>query len=373
MPTNMHLISSLTDSAKTKKLTQDRLLQAKRAFSTRRADLSQIKKIITSNYTPKAGDLLLARVVSVGQHKRIERTDGRRSHLFGGDEIIVCYGNRYAPDQFEALVPENLGACDLAAAGGIAANVKCQHRSVSTATKIKPIGVLANEHGTAVNIDSYALPNASNNNHQPPVFAVIGTSMNAGKTTAAARLIRGLVRAGKQVAAAKITGTGAGGDYWMMMDAGASTVLDFTDIGFASTYCLEQEQLESILKKLVNNLQQTEADCIVIEIADGLLQSETKHLISGSTFTQRVDRIIFSAGDSMGAVSGYQFLQNIDCKVSAISGALTASPLAVREVEKETGCPVYLKTDLSNPEIAQSLINDISASRVKNNEASIPA
>ena len=35
-------------------------------------------------------------------------------------EIMVAYGNRYAPDQFEAELPKTMASCHLAAAGGVA-------------------------------------------------------------------------------------------------------------------------------------------------------------------------------------------------------------------------------------------------------------
>ena len=54
---------------------------------------------------PQPGDLVLARVTRVGQHQHIEQVTGRRAKLWQDDEIIVAYGNRYAPDQFEAFVP----------------------------------------------------------------------------------------------------------------------------------------------------------------------------------------------------------------------------------------------------------------------------
>jgi hypothetical protein len=46
------------------------------------------------------------------------------------DAIIVAYGHRYAPDQFEAYVPEDLGPCHLVAGGGVAA------REAERATRI---------------------------------------------------------------------------------------------------------------------------------------------------------------------------------------------------------------------------------------------
>jgi len=365
----VRLIRELQVEPELQELPADRVSAAKPAFSTRGMDLSRATHLIVERYQPKAGDLVLARVSRIGQHKRIERPDGRRAQLFAGDEVVVCYGNRYAPDQFEALVPEDLGPCELVAAGGIAAQVVCKHRAISNATRLQPIGVLSDTAGQPLNVHDAALPTIDKMPELPSVTAVVGTSMNAGKTTAAARLILGLARAGKKVAAAKITGTGAGGDYWMMLDAGAEMVVDFTDAGFATTYCLKGETVQDIMRTLLGHLAQRGVDAIVVELADGLLQSETRSLLGSKFFKQHVDQVMFAAGDAMGAVAGYQTLQQLECNIAAVSGAFTAAPLAVREVERELSCPVYQKTELSDPEIALSLIGETEGLKARDDEA----
>ncbi|GET40337.1 hypothetical protein [Microseira wollei] len=85
---------------------------------------------------------MLVRVDEIGQHERLEQGDGRKGIIFPGDELVLCYGNRYAPDQFEAEVPEDLSPCHLAAAGGIAAKVLSQHVDMEMPTAITPIGLL---------------------------------------------------------------------------------------------------------------------------------------------------------------------------------------------------------------------------------------
>ena len=62
--------------------------------------------------------------------------------MLPGDEIIVCYGNRYAPDQFEALVSDDLGLCDLVASGGIASCEVNRHERMLPPTQILPIGLV---------------------------------------------------------------------------------------------------------------------------------------------------------------------------------------------------------------------------------------
>ncbi len=179
---------------------------------------------------------MLARVEKVGHHKRIELEHGRRAPLFVGDEILVCYGHRYAPDQFESEVPQDLKMCHLVAGGGIASRCLLRHDTAKLPTLIQPLGLVGDAQGKPLNMADWALDEVAVKRPRPFVIVVVGTSMNAGKTTSAAYLIKGMSRSGMKVGAAKLTGTGAGGDRWLMQDAGAFEVVDFTDAGYASTY-----------------------------------------------------------------------------------------------------------------------------------------
>ena len=108
---------------------KERINKAKAAYSTRRVEFARCQELLT-NAIPCSGDVVLARVEEIGQHKKIELANGRRASLFIGDEIIVTYGNRYAPDQFEATVPKIQAPCHLVAAGGIAAQFISKHASM---------------------------------------------------------------------------------------------------------------------------------------------------------------------------------------------------------------------------------------------------
>jgi len=322
-------------------LPPQRIARAKRAFSTRRVDLLQARQLITRHYRPQPGDLVLATIDKLNQHKRLELPTGRRATLYPGDEIIVAYGNRYAPDQFEAEVPTALSPCHLVASGGVASQCLSRNTTMRAATRITPIGVLARVCGRALNLKDFALPAAQRPRAQrPSVTAVVGTSMNAGKTTAAAGLAMGLVQRGYRVGSAKVTGTGSGCDVWSMVDAGCSSVLDFTDCGWASTYKLPLHDCEQIMETLIATLSAQGMDSILIEIADGVLQEETRSLLLSPTFKRLVDRVVFAAGDAMGALSGVSWLRQRELNVVAVSGAFTAAPLAVREAEPLLDLPV---------------------------------
>lgn len=277
--------------------------------------------------------------------------------------MLLCYGNRYAPDQFEAVISKDLSPCQMVAAGGIAAKVVNQHDKMNFATAITPIGILGNSNGKRINLADWALPQTSYI-RRPLTIAVVGASMNSGKTTTAANLIRGLVIAGLKVGSAKVIGTGAGGDRWLMRDAGAEPVLDFTDVGFASTYKATPQETQKILNTLIAHIAVENVDVIVLEVADGLYQDETAKLLSSAAFCQQVDSVVLAVGSALGAMGGVEWLRRYQLPILGLSGVITESPLAMREAAKAISLAVFdmemlrqqaakLISSLSQPEILQ--------------------
>lgn len=333
----------------------ERLAHAKFAYTTGRVRREEATCLLNGDRVPGLGDVVLARVEQIGQHKRIEGPDGRQRTIFPGDEIGVCYGHRYAPDQFEADLPEEVAACHLVAGGGVASWVVSRHASMAAPTTIEPIGILGRRDGTPINLADFALPPLAALAPRPPAVAVVGTSMNSGKTTTAAHLIRGLVRAGCRVGAAKVTGTGSGKDLWLMRDAGADPVYDFTAAGVPSTYRAGQERIEGIMARLTDHLAAAGVDAIVLEVADGLLQEETAALVESPFFAARVDRLLFAAGEAMAAAAGVEWLRERGLRIHGVSGVLAASPLAAREASLVADAPVFTLDDLGDPAIVDRL------------------
>lgn len=335
-------------------LDSERLSKAKIAFSCRRVPTDKMKTLV-KNVVPRAGDLVLARVLRKRQHPRIELPSGRKASLFVGDEIVVCYGNRYATDQFEAVVPVNLEPCGLVASGGIAAQVLSRCKSIRSATEIAPIGLIADAKGRPLNLSSFSISDKTADAPSPTCLAVAGSSMNAGKTTSAAQLIRGLSKAGYKVGAAKVTGTGSGGDYWKLLDAGACAVVDFTDAGYASTFKVSAASIEKIVVKLTNHLQALGAQVVVLEIADGILQAETATLLTSKTMRDLVNGYLLAVADPLGAVAGSDWMARKGLPLTALCGTLTRSSLATREAAESTGLPILRLAELRSPEIASLL------------------
>lgn len=326
-------------------LRKARISRLKRAFSTRRVPRNAFKTLLTGDLVPQPGDLVLARVDEIGKQTKLELTDGRRAHMFPGDEIVVCYGNRYAPDQYEAQIGTDLAPCDLVAAGGLAAIEISRHVRMKPPTQITPLGLLGDARGQRLNLRDFAV-DAPEFRPQIPAVLSLGTSMNAGKTLTATSLVRGFKRLGFKVAALKITGTGAGGDMWIVRDAGADMSLDFTDAGFASTYLVDIPSIEAATYRLMNHAAAHGCEVCVIEIADGLQQLETAQLIRSQRIMDVTIGTVFAAYDAMGAKYGVDVLRAAGHSVLAMSGKLGCSPLGVREAEAATGLRVYSPWEL---------------------------
>jgi hypothetical protein len=183
--------------------------------------------------------------------------------------------------------------------------------------------------------------------------------MDAGKTESAACLVRGLTQSGLRVGFAKVTGTGAGGDTWLLKDAGADPVLDFTDAGHVSTYRVETEEVERILVTLVAHLTKAGVDAIVLEIADGILQGETAALLESPLFNEMVGGVLFTARDSMGALAGVDWMQQRGISIAGLSGVMTAAPLQRDEAQLATGLETYNREDLTDVRVARELLNRV--------------
>jgi hypothetical protein len=333
-----------------------RLAAARAAFVTRRVPLEEAKLLIT-DARPAAGDLVLARVKRIRHHGKLQCARGRRVQLFHGDEIVVCYGDRYAPQQFEAYVPRTIGHCHLVASGGVAAQAVNWHQRIHRGpTEIEALGILADERGNALNLRRYTLPAAGGGEASPRIIVVAGTSMDSGKTTAGAHLVRGLSRAGLRVGAAKITGTGACNDYFLMKDAGAEPVLDFTDAGYVSTYRVGGTAIRRIFETLTAALGRSGVDVAVVEVADGLVQSETAALLGAGWLRRAIEGVVFCAQDAMGAKAGVDWLRERGHEVIAVSGLLTAAPLAMREAGELVEPPVIGLDGLSDRYVSRSLL-----------------
>jgi hypothetical protein len=295
--------------------------------------------------SPLLGDFIVARVAAIGEHECLEDVHGRRMKMFPGDLIVGAYGNRYATDFYEGYLPKPGDAVHLLTSGGLIGTVASSHTSKGAPTELEVIGPLTDAEGKPLNCDDIAVVPSPSRRPELGTIVVVGSSMNAGKTTSTSGIIHGLHRAGYRVGAGKVTGSGSGKDHWAYVDAGAAPVSDFLDFGMPSTFGYPTERLVSTMSAIRDRLVAQGAEAVVLEIADGVLQEETRAL--AAQLPEFADAVVLAVGDALGASAGIDVLRGLGVSVRAISGLVTASPLAVREVEEVTGLTVLNPYELA--------------------------
>jgi hypothetical protein len=344
--------------------------QAKWAFLTRRVNRPDAVQLLDRTEDAIPGDLVLARIGQIGAHRRVQLTSGRPSELYAGDLIVGAVGARYAPDQFEGLAAIGRDGADLLAGGGVVGRMRSRNARISPPTRLVPVGLLADAAGLAINLARYALAPLPRTSTLTTI-GVVGTSMNSGKTTAAASLVHGLARAGHQVAAIKATGTGACGDFNAYLDAGAHFVADFTDAGMATTYREPVDRIEAGLETMLGHAAAAGCEAAIVEIADGLFQRETAALLAQPGVRAAFDGIVFATSDAMGAAGGCAVLGSLGIRPSVLTGTVSLSPLGCAEARTATGLPVTPRGNLSDPAAASALLARLRART--NRPAGVPA
>mgnify|MGYP006272533751 CR=1 FL=1 len=333
------------------------LAEAKWAFATRRVSRIDGAALRDDFAAAAPGDLILARVSEIGQHKGIQLVSGRRAALFPGDLVVMPVAARYATDQFEGTAEIDARGADMLAGGGCLGRMRARHERMRPATRVIPLGRIMTAAGAPMNLADYALPDAP----APaglPVIAVLGTSMNSGKTLATARLGLGLRRAGRKVALVKGTGTAAFGDFNEYADTGAAYVGDFTDGGLATTYLAPVGRIRAATDRVLAEAGRRGCDVAVMEIADGLLQRETAALLADPEFSAGLAGIVFACGDPLAATGGAAELARNGLRPLALTGMVSCSPMASAEAEDATGLRVMTKEALADPAQAMRLLRE---------------
>ncbi|MBL4653706.1 MAG: hypothetical protein JKY53_12725 [Flavobacteriales bacterium] len=358
------------------KLTKINSNKIKKAIICKHVKSSIINKNIKKIYIPKAGDVAVFKVKEIGKHTRIQSVGGNNKYILPGDLIMAAFGNRYATGQMEGHIPKSYQSTyHILGQGGAIGVINSIHKKfelIGPAT-LSLVGYVVNEEGGVINTKYLNNEISSENfiriHRKPKIILSLGTSMDSGKTTSAAYLARGLNLAGKKTIFIKLTGTVFTKDKNFVKDYGARMALDFSDFGFPSTYMCSTPELLQLFDYLLEKVKSYDSEYIIVEIADGLLQRETSALIHDKKFRSKVNVVLFSSADSMGAISGADLLTNLGFTVVGTTGLFTTSPMLIDEVEQQSNYKVLTGEDLMSKKIINTLEEKLNYSRFENKMA----
>jgi hypothetical protein len=336
----------------------------KRTYICKDVNAFKIDSAIPEGYVPAAGDVAVFEVLHIGKHRTIQGDSKRNRTIIPGDHIMAAFGTRYATEQFEGYLPDHLNQeLHILGAGGTVGILASMHYNYIDVgpTTLRFIGFAKDHHHKIINTKQIKnkefIKFTGAAAAATKVVLSLGSSMDSGKTTSAAYLVHGLKKAGYTVAYIKLTGTVYTKDADLAFDLGADIVSDFSDFGFPSTYMCNETELLDLYESALAKVLIKKPDYVIMEIADGLYERETKMLLTCEVFKQTIEAVIFSAGDSLAAINGVSILNNWGLYPAALSGLFTASPLLIREVKQNTVIPVYDIEQLATGEIAGTLFS----------------
>jgi hypothetical protein len=322
-------------------------MRIKQAISTRGVEAYTLNKEIASTHKPQAGDVAVFQVVKVDRHKSLQCTDKRAWSIFDGDYIMAAFGARYATSQYEGYVPEQpMAEYHVIGAGGVIGIVQSQNVALNDyePTSVRLIGYCCESDGKVINTifrNKTRIPFTGELPNNAKVILSIGSTMDSGKTTSAAHIARGLKTTGKTIAFIKLTGTVYTKDIDYVHDCGADLSVDFSNMGFPSTFLIDKPTILDIYQSLLAEVGKSNPEYIVMEIADGLFQRETAFLLNDAAFMSTIHNVVFSCGDSLSVMAGLQVLAERNIFPCMVSGRFSMSPLLITEVREHMQIPVH--------------------------------
>jgi len=306
---------------------------------------------------PESGDLGLFRVKKIGFHKNLVTKDDRKLRLYENDLFVGVFGNRYATDGFEGRVGK-LDQLSMLTAAGMVGSVRYRHKSIKRSTKLNFVGLLVDQKGQKINLKTLHFHKSIPKQLPKNLVLVVGSGMNSGKTTTASKLINGLSKDGLKVAACKLTGSVSNRDKNELHSASANYIIDFSDYGFPSTYLCKKEELLDLFKTMLSDIEKISPDVIVMEIADGVLQRETKMILKEKEIHDVTKGVILTAESAPSALFSSEQLKKWKYNIIAVSGAITSSPLSSKEFVKNSKIKLASSAD-SGIEISNCVIEHI--------------
>jgi len=296
-----------------------------------------------------AGTVVAARVLNAKHsYNTLEDVHGRMVALHPGDVIAGALGHRDALYGHAGYVPDSVAVGDelrLLNLGGVIGQTDGSPSALEEPFRLEILGSVlefpyfGRRVGLPAQIARAALPvRVPAAEELPPLVALVGTSMDAGKTTAAAALVRALTHRGLTVAAGKLTGVSLRRDVLMMQDCGASPVAIFTDFGVVTT---NRGNAVAAAHGLVAHLAETRPDLIVLEMGDGLLGTYgVDALLADSLLAGAIRSVILCAQDPVGAWGAQELLRSkYGLAADVVSGRVTDGPSGLRFCREQLGLP----------------------------------
>jgi len=308
--------------------------------------------VVSDSIPAAAGTVVACRVLNAKRtYNTLEDVHGRNLALHPGDVIAGALGHRNALYGYSGRVPEHVAVGDelqLLNLGGVIGTGAVASPTNGDPFRLEVLGsvlefpYLATRVGVPANIARAALSPGEFPDPEdlPPLVVLVGTCMDAGKTTAAAALIHEWSHGGTHVAAGKLTGVSLRRDVLEMRDCGAHPVGLFTDFGVVTT---DESNAVPAAHGLIAHLAEAQPEVIVLEMGDGLLGTYgVRSLLADERISAATRAIVVCAQDPVGAHGAQRILrEEYGFETDLFSGRVTDTPVGLSFCRDELGVAAW--------------------------------
>jgi hypothetical protein len=311
--------------------------------------LRRVPLLIPVSYLPMPGEeghVCAFELAPNGSAIVVEAVSGRPMILAPGDLFLATPGHRESTRwvvggiPIDGLIPG--GSYWVLAQSGIIGELKgSSPLEKSHLGQVKYLGTVQDDHGRNVTIRRFAAKAPSGApDHGAPVFLVVGTSAEVGKTTAVIALLRALRQRGHvSVVALKATGTSSFAELTTYQDYGAAQVFDCVDFGLPTTYPSDREGIDGLFDRALDICFSIPADAVVMECGGDAIGANVPVFL-GRLKRRRSDmKVILAASDALGALGGIHVLQDMGLVVNVITGPCTDTPTLQQRTQSLCGTP----------------------------------
>ena len=294
----------------------------------------------------REGDVCLFKLGATAAPIVVEAVSGRFMTVVPGDVFVAAPGYRESTRWVVGRVPDG-GLVPgreywvLADSGVVGELTGDSPRDKPHLGRVKYLGTVCDRRGKTINIREFAqTTNRGARDRGAPVFLVVGTASDVGKTTAALAVLQALRESGHaNLVALKATGTSSVDELETYRDYGAAYVFDCIDFGLPTTYPSGREGIARFFDQVLAGCLSIRSDAVVIECGGDLFGANVPVFLECLKARRSDLKVILAAPDAAAALGAKAVLKDMGLSITVITGPCTDTPTLQERTEALCGVP----------------------------------
>ena len=181
--------------------------------------------------------------------------------------------------------------------------------------QVKYHGAAIGDDGQVLNLERFAVRVGNKAvDDGAPVYLIVGTSAEVGKTTAGVAVLRTLRRKGHTTVALKATGTSSLTEILRYQDFGAGHVFDCVDFGLPTTYPSGRDGMDAVFDRALDAVLSIACGAVLIECGGDILGANVPVLLERLRRRRSDVTIVLAAADAFGALGSKRVLRTWVCR-----------------------------------------------------------